>query len=251
MSLAFPLVRSVSDDPSDARLAGLGLAAIAIFLFALAAFSPQALGDGDTWSHVATGEWILGTNDMPSHISAILKLQLCIGARVGELCGMTAEELERDGASALLLWNLPAARSKNGSSRTTPIAGLALEIIEPRLNDGRLFSSLSGTTPRANIVGSAIIARRDRMPIAPFTSHDLRRTVATEMAKLGLPLEVVAAVLGQESGGAETRVLRKHYVHSPFVDRKTTALGGWDRRLREILAGEVGKVIPLRAGLVY
>ena len=59
MSFALPFVRSVSDDASETRLAGLGLAAIAIFLFTLAAFSPQVLGDGDTWSHVATGEWII------------------------------------------------------------------------------------------------------------------------------------------------------------------------------------------------
>jgi integrase len=193
----------------------------------------------------------LGTADMPSNIADILKLQLCVGARVGEVCGMTAEELERDDAGHML-WILPATRSKNGSSRITPIVGLALETIEPRLktageSDGLLFASLSGTTPRANIVGSAIIVRRQRMPIAFFTSHDLRRTVATEMAKLELPLDLIAAVLGQEAGGGETRILRKHYTHNQFVDRKIAALAAWDRRLRSILAGEAGKVIPLRA----
>jgi hypothetical protein len=39
----------------------------------------------------------LGTGDMPSNIADILKLQLCIGARIGELCGMMVEEMERDG----------------------------------------------------------------------------------------------------------------------------------------------------------
>jgi len=196
----------------------------------------------------------LGSGDMPSNIADILKLQLCLGARVGEVCGMRAEELERDDTGRML-WVLPATRSKNGSSRITPIKGLALEIIEPRLkaageSDGLLFASLSGTTPRANIVGSAIIVRRQRMPIASFTSHDLRRTVATEMAKLELPLNLVATVLGQEAGGDETRVLRKHYVHNQFVDRKTHALAAWDRRLRTILAvgaREEGKVVAFRA----
>ena len=35
MSFALPFVRAASDDASEARLAGLGLAAVAIFLFAL------------------------------------------------------------------------------------------------------------------------------------------------------------------------------------------------------------------------
>jgi hypothetical protein len=63
------------------------------------------------------------------------------------------------------------------------------------------------------------------------------------MAKLELPLELVATVLGQKTGEPETRVLRKHYIHNQFVDRKTHALSQWDRRLRSILAGEAGKVV--------
>jgi integrase len=58
----------------------------------------------------------LETGDMPFHIADILKLQLCLGARVGEVCGMMAEELQRDDADHLL-WFLPATRSKNGSSQ--------------------------------------------------------------------------------------------------------------------------------------
>jgi integrase len=190
----------------------------------------------------------LGTGDMPFPISAILKLQLCLGARVSEVCGMTAEEFERDG-SGLLLWNLPATRSKNGSSRITPMTGLALEIIELRLKagDGPLFASLSEIIPNASIIGHAIIDRRGRSPVTDWRSHDLRRTVATEMAKLGLQLDLVATVLGHKTGEPETRVLRKHYVHDQFVERKTHALAKWDRRLRSILAGEAGKVVPLRA----
>jgi hypothetical protein len=65
MSFASPFVRSASDDASEARLGGLRLAAIAIFLFTLAAFAPQVLGDGDTWSHVATGEWIIAHGAVP------------------------------------------------------------------------------------------------------------------------------------------------------------------------------------------
>jgi integrase len=159
----------------------------------------------------------LGTGDMSSHISDILRVQLCLGARAGEICGMMAEEFGRD-VSGLLLWNLPSPRSKNGSSRMTPIVGVALETIEPRLKaanegDGRLFVAVSETSPSAALVGQAIIRRRGRAPIAEFRSHDLRRTVATEMAKLGVPLDLIATVLGQKAGEPETRVLRKHYVH--------------------------------------
>ena len=191
----------------------------------------------------------LEAGDLPSHIADILKLQLCLGARVGEICGLVADELKHDGAGHLL-WSLPAARSKNGAGRVTPIVGLALEILEPKLKaaNERLFASRSGTSPNAGLVGKAISARRDRAPFAEIRSHDLRRTVATEMAKLGLPLEVVARALGHQAKAAgETRTLRKHYVHDEFVDQKMRALKMWDSQLRSILTGEAGKVVSLRA----
>ena len=45
-----------------------------------------------------------------------------LGARVGEVCGLTVDELKQD-VSGRLLWTLPAARSKNGRARVTPIVG--------------------------------------------------------------------------------------------------------------------------------
>jgi len=44
MSVALPIVRFRSDEASGAPLTALGLAAIAIFLFALATFSPKVFG---------------------------------------------------------------------------------------------------------------------------------------------------------------------------------------------------------------
>ena len=38
---------------------------IAFAVLALAAFSPAALNDGDTWTHVATGQWILAHGAVP------------------------------------------------------------------------------------------------------------------------------------------------------------------------------------------
>jgi hypothetical protein len=46
--------------PFEAAPLLLGLA-----VFALAAFSPAVLNDGDTWSHVATGQWILAHGAIP------------------------------------------------------------------------------------------------------------------------------------------------------------------------------------------
>jgi hypothetical protein len=66
MSLALPIAaRSETGQSADARLSGLVLAAVAVGLMALTAYSPKVLGDGDTWSHLATGEWIIAHGAVP------------------------------------------------------------------------------------------------------------------------------------------------------------------------------------------
>ena len=65
MSLALPAARSVRGTLSEARVSGLVVALVAAFLFAVSAFAPAVLGDGDTWSHLATGEWMLAHGAVP------------------------------------------------------------------------------------------------------------------------------------------------------------------------------------------
>lgn len=139
MSVALS-VRSASDDASDVRLAGLGLAAVAIFLFALAAFSPRVLGDGDTFSHVATGEWIIAHGAAPradpfsvsmagapwiahewlSEVILALAFRLAGWSGVALLTGAAA-------ATAALIVGLTAARELRGAPLVAVVAiGLSL-----------------------------------------------------------------------------------------------------------------------------
>jgi integrase len=84
------------------------------------------------------------------------------------------------------------------------------------------------------------------LPIAVLTSHDLRRTFATMLAEMGVALDLVAAIVGHESGGRDTRTLVRHYVHSDMLERKAHALRAWDERLRAIITGEErAKVVRL------
>ena len=152
---------------------------------------------------------------------------------------MRAEEIDRKGN--LWLWTLPAARSKNTRPRTTPLVGLAREIVEARLSGldlGPIFTSEAGGPLYSGLVGQHLRQRWDRLPVERFSTHDLRRTVATRMVEMGIALEVVAAVIGHElSADKNTRVLVKHYLRTDLVERKTAALDLWDTRLREIISG--------------
>jgi integrase len=179
----------------------------------------------------------------------ILKLELLLGARCGEISGLRAEEIDRQ----KWIWTLPAGRSKNGRQRVTPILGVAREILEQTLSGvekGPLFLLNKGAVLTSAHIGHYLLTRRTTLPIAVFTSHDLRRTFATMLAEMGIALDLVAAIVGHESGGKDTRTLVRHYVHTDMLERKEHALRAWDERLKAIVTGdEPAKVVqvPRRA----
>src|SRR5262249_54313659 len=137
-------------------------------------------------------------------------------------------------------WTLPAARSKNKRPRVTPLVGIARRIIEARLSSvegGPLFTAETGTPLTAAHLGHYLLVRHNRLPIAKFTTHDLRRTVATMLTEMGIALDLVAAVVGHEAVGRETRTLVRHYVRTDLVERKRTVLEAWSHRLGEMIEG--------------
>lgn len=180
----------------------------------------------------------LSSGDMPPEPADILRLQLATGARCGEISGMSSEEVDRDN----WIWTLPAVRSKNKKPRVTPIIGLARRIIEPRLSGPArtpVFPTETGKPLTSAHIGHFLLARTNRMPLAKFTTHDLRRTVATMLAEMGISFELIAALVGHESGSKNTRTLIRHYVHTDLIERKRTVMNAWDQRLGEMIAGEL------------
>jgi integrase len=79
---------------------------------------------------------------------------------------------------------------------------------------------------------------------AHWVFHDLRRTVATNLQKLGVRLEVTEAVLGHTSGSRAGIV--GIYQRHKFADEKRAALETWARKLDAIVSGKpAGNVVEL------
>ena len=184
---------------------------------------------------------------LPDAVRDSLRIQLLTGCRISEVTGMTTAEIDKG------LWTLPGARSKNKKPRRTPLVGLARTIIEARIADavdGVLFPSAVGGALTAVSVGTALLRRRDRLPIAMFRSHDLRRTAASMMYELGIAKDVIGAIVGH--GGEDeksARVLIRHYLKSDLIGRKRPALEIWDAHLGAIIAGQNpgDNVVQIRA----
>ena len=84
------------------------------------------------------------------------------------------------------------------------------------------------------------------LEIPHWTLHDLRRTAATGLQKLGVPIEVVEAVLNHKSG--VVRGVAAIYGRHDFKEEKVRALGAWARSLKALVSGDAAdNVVTLAA----
>jgi integrase len=80
----------------------------------------------------------------------------------------------------------------------------------------------------------------------PATPHDLRRTVASQMAAMGIPENIVARVLNHSSEIAKT-ITGAVYIRHSFAAEKRHALNAWAKRLTDIIdGGSRGNVVKLQ-----
>jgi integrase len=197
-----------------------------------------------------------GADGMPVDCIAVLKIQMCLGARVGEIAGMDVTELSRE--DHRLLWTLPSHRSKNKNMRVTPLVGIACELVDAALRRherGPLFrAALSNRALGSSDLGHAL--KKRTLPVPHFTTHDLRRTVVSQMDEMGIALDTIAAVIGHQRGSKATRTLIRHYSRPRLDERVHAALSAWDDRLRGLLGErahelETRKCAPLGSRTVY
>jgi integrase len=173
--------------------------------------------------------------------SAVQMLALT-GARREEMLALRWSEVDFDHASI----RLAADRVKGGQARMIPLVPLAEGLLRalPRLAEGDCVFSLSGRRPFAN-VGRAkarldqVVASSSGAPLSSWRLHDLRRTVATGLQRLGVRLEVTETVLGHISGSRAgvVGIYQRHH----FQDEARAALVAWAEYLARLGVTEAPK----------
>jgi integrase len=189
----------------------------------------------------------------------IAELLLLTGARRDEVASMEWRELDLTAG----VWRLPKQRTKNKRAHEIPLAPAAVEIlknlprVEPkRAADGKarpaLVFSTTGATAvsgfsRAKAAIDAVIVERlrkevearggnrDEVAAPDWVIHDLRRTVATNLQKLGVRLEVTEAVLNHVSG-SRAGIVGVYQRHEWAVEKRD-ALDKWAARVA-VIVGE-------------
>jgi integrase len=179
----------------------------------------------------------------PGAFNNVVRMLMLTAQRRDEVAGMSWGELSED----LAVWQIPAARAKNGVEHVVPLSPQAQEIIKaaPRYA-GNLFV-FPGEGGAFKGWHKAKARLDEASGVSGWVIHDLRRTVATNLQKLGVRLEVTEAVLNHV-GGSRGGIIGVYQRHT-WADEKAAALAAWGARVEAIVEGReaVGNVVDMRA----
>ena len=165
----------------------------------------------------------------------LIRLLLLTGQRRGEVAGMLWSELQ-DFNGDCPLWEIPGHRNKNKHAHLVPVSPTVCRLLSDLPHVGDLVFTTTGDTPMSGFgkVKARLDARIDTLrnidslqPMAPWTLHDLRRTMVTVMnEKLGISPHVVEAVVNHMSGQAKAGVAGV-YNRALYLKDRRQALRSW------------------------
>ena len=168
-----------------------------------------------------------------------VRLLVLTGARREEVSQLKWCEIDGDNIV------LAGERTKNGEPRIISLSSLAKALLDvtPHIDGSAYVFTLNGAKP----IGSWGRAKRsldDAAGVTGWRIHDLRRTVATGMQKLGVNLQTVEAVLGH-TAGSRAGIVRVYQVHD-FAAEKRAALEAWGAHVMALVEGRApGERLPM------
>ncbi len=189
------------------------------------------------------------------------QLLIVTGQRRDEVAKMRWQDLDLEAA----LWTLPREATKAGRLHEVPLSPLALEVLRgvKRTSKEYVFST-NGKTPisgfsRGKVKADETIAiqhlqaegkgRPTKKQLAEamlpdWRLHDLRRTMASNMARLGTAPHVIEKVLNHSSGAISG--VAAVYNRYAYTEEKRAALATWARALEAIVRPGEGNVVLLK-----
>jgi integrase len=205
--------------------------------------------------------WLWMATEPAGPFNAVVRLLLLTGQRRSEVSGLTDGELELGDAP---IWSIPATRTKNSRAHTVPLSSIAREVLAtvPRIDGSGLLFTTDGRVPISGwSKGKAALDRRmlevaqedaqergidpANIQLTDWRLHDLRRTAASGMARLGHPIHVVEAVLNHKSGvlSGVAAIYNRH----DYLEEKRRALESWALSVDYVVRGETpSNVVRLR-----
>jgi integrase len=186
----------------------------------------------------------LATEQVREPVRSLLKVLLLTGQRLAEVNGMRSAEIV-DG-----VWTIPGSRTKNHRPHVLTLPPLVRDIIEKVEGvEGSpfVFTGDTGQTPVT--IGSKVKAALDKTMgegVAPWRLHDLRRSAASGMQRLGIRPEVIERALNHISGTFSG--IAGVYQRDPLSEEVAAAFVRWSQHVIGLTKGGSANVVKMAKG---
>jgi integrase len=183
----------------------------------------------------------LDASVMRENIKIMLMLVLVTAQRPGEVRRLTREQLLLDTSEPT--WTIPESIAKNERRHIVPLSDLAIRLFKAALHssvhEDLVFPASNSEMPIKKVVLPMAMATlfRNHLPaLKPATPHDLRRTAATGMRRIGVTPEIVSMILNH----TRQDVTGQHYDHYEALAERRDALRRWGERLESMMVRAPG-----------
>ena len=130
----------------------------------------------------------------------VIRFMILSGSRVAEASGLRRSEIEtmRDNGSDIVVWRLPASRSKNKREVVRPLSAAALAMVEeiPTIGESEFVFTLNGVKPMTMNYGDRKNLIDEISGVTSWRLHDLRRVHRSLLSRCRVPFEVAERLLG-------------------------------------------------------
>ena len=201
---------------------------------------------------------------------AFFRLLILTGQRRDEVAECPWVEIMPEDA----LWTIPEERTKNKRKHLVPLSPPVATLLHglpkvqiatevngtTKLENSPLILTTTGTTPISGFSGAkekldkamkkitltdAAKLGCDPVVIAPWRIHDLRRSVASGMRRIGISLDIVERTLNHTSG-ANGGIVGVYQVDELLPDRRR-ALELWAAHVEGLTVERKSNIVPIRA----
>jgi integrase len=179
-------------------------------------------------------------------LGSLFRMLLLSAQRVSETASMEWGEIDLEAK----LWVIPRAKAKSDRTHEVQLSEPVIALLRssPRLGPyvftGKTGRSVIVSTFDKRRLDAAMLKVSGQAEIAKFIVHDLRRTAASGMARLGIAPHVVDRILNHSSG--MIRGVAAVYNRFEYLNERRAALEAWGRYIENLLAPQ-SNVVELRA----
>ncbi|MCR5882967.1 tyrosine-type recombinase/integrase [Rhizobacter sp. J219] len=189
------------------------------------------------WEHVdvETGEWFLPAQNTKTKVAMMVYLSPFALRQFEQLKLLTGHTD----------WCFPArpeGRVRDGAACAD--THVDLKSVSKQVGDRQImFMSRTGPLPRRRNDNALVLAKGKN---GEWTPHDLRRTGATMMQALGVPLDVIDRCQNHALPGPR---IRRHYLHHEYAQEKRDAWRLLGETLSSIVAAQTPTSPPVQANV--